>query len=115
MLKSQNRLKSRFEFNVTRKYGEHIKNPFFHLFNLKANNYIGPAKIGIVVSTKVHKNATKRNRIKRLFIENLRKQIGKFENNHWIVIQPTQECLEKTYEEIGSEITKTLSKISGSN
>jgi len=112
MLKKPNRLTSKFEFNITRKYGKKFSGNHFHLFYLFPKNYEGPTKVGIVISNKFHKHAVKRNRVKRLFREIIRKQINTFSDNMWVVVHPKFQTINKTYGEINTDFIKTLQKVS---
>jgi ribonuclease P protein component len=113
MLKKENRLSSDFEFNITRKYGKYYKSESFHIYFLVPKKYEGPTKVGIVVSNKFSKNATDRNRVKRIFREIVRKNFEKInKGNLWIVIHPKIHCLKKKNEEINSEFNKILQKAS---
>ena len=110
MLKKQNRLSSTFEYNVTRKYGSKIDSPYFVIYFLKPTNYQGPTKIGIVVSTKIHKRAVKRNYLKRIFRSMTEVFVNMLPVNTWIVIQPKKLCLDSTYEKISTDFNKALQK-----
>lgn len=112
MLKAENRLSTTFEFNVARKYGSYFNFPLFHAYTLIAKNYDGPARIGIVISNKFHKNAVVRNRVKRLFRESLRKKTDTIKKGLWIVLHPKFSAINQTYEKIDLEITKFLQKAS---
>ena len=113
MLKRIHRITSTFEFNVARKYGEYYEGQFFHIYFLKPRNYEGPTKVGIVVSTKTAKKATKRNRVKRVFREVVRKNFEKIDRgNLWIVIHPKASSLDKKYEEINTDFNQVLQKVS---
>ncbi len=112
MFKKDNRLSTNFEYKITRKYGRKYNGEFFYLYVLKPQKYVGPTKIGIVVSNKVHKSATKRNRIKRLYRESLRTKVNEFGDNLWVVVYPQLKSLERTYEEISADVNSLLSKIS---
>ena len=112
MLKKQNRLSTRLEFNITKKYGEYTAGSYFHLYALKPRNYTGATQVGFVISNKFHKNAVVRNRIKRLFREIIQKELKKFGENHWVLIYPKVSCMHKTYEEISADVNRTLQKIS---
>ena len=112
MLKRENRLTTNFEFNTTRKYGRYASGTYFHLYLLKPKSYTGPTKVGIVISTRFHKNSTVRNRVKRLFREALRKDFAKMGEDYWVAIYPKISCIGKAYEEIGTDVTKTLQKVS---
>jgi len=112
MLKKENRLSTNFEFNVTRKHGKKVFGTLCSMFYVKPTNYQGPAKVGIVVSKKVHKSAVKRNRLKRLFVECISKKLDNIPKDHWVVFHPRTESLESKYEEICIDVNKVLSKIS---
>ncbi|MGD8744502.1 MAG: ribonuclease P protein component [Candidatus Woesebacteria bacterium] len=115
MFKNQNRLKTNFEFNITRKHGKRHKGEYFSIFVLKPKDYKGPTKFGVVVPNKLHKKATKRNKLKRVFREILRKNLDIFPDNLWIVVHPFKNALDKSYEKISTDFNKTLQKISFSS
>jgi ribonuclease P protein component len=115
MLNKKNRLTSGFQFNVTRKYGKYYEGSLSHIYILKPQNYGGDTKIGIVISNKFHKRAVKRNRVRRLFREAIKDKVEMFGKGMWVVIHPKFDCLEKTYEEINSDLLKTLQKVPVSN
>lgn len=115
MLKKENRLTSRFEFNVARKHGNYYEGSLSHLYVLTPTNYTGKTKFGIVVSNKFSKKAVERNRVKRLFREIIRENLEVFGDNKWVVIHPKFDCLNRSYEEINSDFTKILQKVSLSN
>ena len=112
MLKKPNRLSSNFEFNVVKKYGYHIEGVYSHIYWLKPKNYTGEPKIGIVISNKFDKRAVVRNRVKRVFREIVQKNLENISKDHWIVIYPKFSSLNKSYEEISSDFSKILQKIS---
>ena len=111
MLKRENRLTTKFEINVTRKYGRNIPGQYFFLYALLARNYRGPAKVAIIVSNKFSKSAVKRNRIKRVFREAVRQNFDKIPQDHWLIVYPKFSSAVKTYEEISFDVSKTLQKI----
>lgn len=116
MLKKENRLSSNFEFNVARKYGNHVEGDLTHVYFVTPTNYTGPTKVGIVISNKFHKNAVVRNRTKRLFREVIQKNFDKIDKgNLWIAVHPKFSVLNKTYEEINADFNKILQKASLSN
>lgn len=113
MLKKQNRLTTKFEYNITRKYGKKINTEIFTLYYLQPRNYDGSTKVGFVTTTKLEKSAAKRNKIKRLFREAAKNCFDKLPpKNLWVVIHPTRLSLQKSYEEISTSINKVLSEIS---
>jgi ribonuclease P protein component len=113
MLHKENRLTTNFEFNIAKKYGQYYPGKLFHMYVLKPNNYTGATKVGFVVSNNFHKNAVKRNYVKRVFREVTRKAFDKIApDDFWIVIYPKTRCLTSTYEEISADFNKTIQKVS---
>ena len=110
MLKRENRLSTPFEFKITKKYGRRIEGNNFIAYILKPDNYEGSTKIGIVVSSKFSKNATDRNRIKRLFRETIRKNLSLIPEDRWVSIYPKHSSAGKTYEEIDTDFTENIQK-----
>jgi ribonuclease P protein component len=115
MLKKANRLTTRFEFNVVKKYGTKFWTDFFVITYVKPTNYTGPTKIGFVVANSISKNATKRNRVKRLLREAFRHTLDKIPNDLWISVSVNSKVLEKTYEEICTQVNRFIQKISIAN
>jgi len=112
MLKKENRVTTRFQFNITRRFGAHYTARFFHLYVLEPRNYIGESQIGIVVSNKLAKSAVSRNKVKRRFRESIRNNFDKINPNLWLVFHPKHQSLVATYEELNTDINQTLQKIS---
>ncbi len=112
MLKRENRLSTPFEFKITKKYGQKIEGENFFSYILKPDNYNGHPRIGIVVSSKFSKNATARNRIKRLYRETVRKNLHRIPADRWVSIYPKHSSANKTYEEIDADFTENIQKIS---
>lgn len=69
-----------------------------------------PTKFGVIVSTKVHKKSTKRNRIKRLIHEGIRLNLDRIKNGQLVLVLAKKNLLEKKLEEIKSEIETILEK-----
>ena len=115
MLPRENRLKTKFEYTVAKKYGGYYSGHFFHLYIVKPTNYTGPTKVGIVISNNFHKSAVKRNRVKRLYREAIQKNLALFPQNLWVAIYPKFSSIEKTYEEICTDFDQTLQKVSFTN
>ena len=70
MLSKKHRLPLRYELHRVQKEGEVYQFPYFAL--LLARNNLGFSRFAFIVSNKIHKRATKRNRIKRLLRESVR-------------------------------------------
>jgi ribonuclease P protein component len=112
MLKKQNRLTSKFQFNVARKYGTRVDTDLASIYALKPKNYNGDTRVGVVVSSKFHKKAVKRNRARRLVREFFQANLANLPTNLWISVYPKQQIIGKTYEEVTADFTKILQKIS---
>ncbi len=111
MLKSQNRLTTNFEFNITRKYGKPIDTAYAKIIYLKPTNYTGPTRIGIVTSAHFDKKAVVRNHVKRLFREAFRLGLEDLPQNLWISVYPKQSAKEQSYENINTEIIRFIQKV----
>jgi ribonuclease P protein component len=111
MLKRQYRLVTDFEYNVVRRHGKKIQSPSFQLFYIIPHNYVGNCKVGIVVSTKFDKSAVVRNRVKRIFSEVIRLNIGIIKDNYWLVIHPSLESLNRSHEDLSVEFITVLQKM----
>jgi ribonuclease P protein component len=112
MFKKENRLSTNFEFNVTKKYGKRISGYYFTAYVLTPRNYTGPTRIGIVTSTKFHKNATTRNKVKRQFREIIRLNMEFMGKSLWWVIFPKTSSLGAEYEKIRTDFINTVQKVS---
>lgn len=108
MLKKANRLSSKFEINITRKYGKTASGRNFHIFYLKPHNYTGDSKFTVVISNKFDKSSAHRNKVKRQFREIIRLNLDKIKEGFWIVIHPKFSSINKEYEELSSDFNKTL-------
>ncbi len=71
MLPRENRLSSDFDFRRLRREGSRYGSPFFALFVL--SNQRGASRFGFVISARVSKLATRRNRARRLLRDEVEK------------------------------------------
>lgn len=106
MLKKNNRLKKRKEFNFIYKKGEVIHARDFLIHYVRA--YKPYAQIGISVSKQVG-NSVIRSRVKRIISEACRLNIEKFVVKNY-VITAKETCKDKTSAEIENEILRVLKK-----
>lgn len=67
--------------------------------------------MGVVVPNSYSKVAPVRNRVKRVFREVLRLNLGKIKVGYWIVLHPKKLAQEKKYEKVSVEFNKALSKV----
>jgi ribonuclease P protein component len=111
MLKAQNRLTSDFEYYVVKKYGTSYEGKYFYINYVVPQSYIGPTKVGFIISNKFDKRATARNRLKRVFREVVQNNFSRINENYWIVINPKFSSANKNYEEINTDFIKALQTV----
>ena len=113
MLPKQNRLTTRHQFNKVKRFGSSYSARCFHIYYLPIPDYSEnkETQVGFVVSTRFSKSAVKRNRVKRVFREVVRQNFGKIKPGLWITIYPKIKSMVATYEEINTDLIKTLQNI----
>ena len=99
MIKKENRLKKRKQFNYLYKNGKFVGNEYLSLvyLPLKTKNF----KVGYSVSKKVGK-ATVRNKTKRRLKECVLKFSDRIKNEFYIIVIPKPSILNLTFNEIYS-------------
>lgn len=122
MLPKKNRIHTRFEFSKVKKYGDTYKSKYFYLYALPIERLEeiskgrwdigGQTQVGFIISTKFHKHAVVRNRVKRFFRESVRQNFAKIESGWWLVFHPRFICVEAGYEDINASVAEVLQKIS---
>ncbi len=121
MLLKANRLKSKKAFDATYYNKNSVSDNLIILYAGKLKDDKScPTRVGFVVSKKIHKRATKRNRIKRLMRENIRLM---FKNNELEIINNYQslvfiarnDILDKNFNDIRNTILNLLKKMANKN
>jgi len=122
MLSKKNRIHTRFEFGKVNKYGDSYRYRYFYLYALPVARLEkiskgrweigGQTQVGFLMSTKLHKNAVVRNRVKRLFRASVRQNFAKISTGWWLVFHPRFVCVGANYEKINAEVTAVLQKLS---
>ena len=82
-----------------------------HLFLIKA--LFSPevtTRFGIIVSTKVSKKATIRNRIKRQVREIIRRELPRVKNNYNVMIIVKDSIINKNFQELAKDLSNLLIK-----
>ena len=112
MLSKKNRLTKSSSFKATYCQNRVVSDEFFVLFAGKNKQKDDiETKIGFVVSKKIDKRATVRNKIKRQLRAILRQNLNTFvgAKNYVIVAKPS--IVDLTYQQIEKEILISMSKI----
>lgn len=115
MLPKKNRLTKGEDFDLVKREGETIKgkNLLLKYLNLKSKNKKltqRDSKIGIVVSTRVSKKATDRNRVKRQVRNSLFNILDKMQSGYKIVLLTRRSLLELSSSEIEKEVKNLFKK-----
>ncbi len=110
MLLFDNRLKKEKDFKNVFSLGKHFNLNSVGIIRFKENNQI-KTRFGFVVSKKVSLKAVKRNRIKRILREQVRKRINMINDGWDIVIITRPNIINLSSLEIGIIIEKSLRKI----
>ena len=114
MLPKQYRLKKRSAFAATYRTGKSLHKNGVTLFIGKAKDNQQPAKVGFVVSKKIHKRAVKRNRIKRLMRESYRLLIksDRVKNKYMsLIFVASSKLLNKDFTYIDTAIQDLVGKL----
>ncbi|MFH1308467.1 MAG: ribonuclease P protein component [Patescibacteria group bacterium] len=107
MLRKQNRLKKKTDFDSVYKKGYTIAGKLVFLKVLK--NKTQNSRFGFIVSKKVSKKAVIRNKIKRR-LRSIVKNID-IKNGIDVIITTNPEIVEKTYQEIKLEMEDLFKKL----
>ena len=121
MLKQVNRLKSKRSYTATYNNKNIVsdENIVVYAGKIKTDENC-PTRVGFVVSKKVHKRATKRNRIKRLIRENIRlmlknNELAQLNNYQSLIFMAKEDILDKNFEEIRNTILILMDKLANKN
>lgn len=107
MLPAQARLHQQKEFQKVLKDGQKI---FGRMVVIRYIVGQSEYKMGLIVSTKVAKKATDRNRIKRLLREVVRRELLPKAKNVWMVIVAKKDIVDKDYSLIKLELSELFKK-----
>lgn len=108
MLPKEHRLPLRFELHRVQKEGKPYQFSLFGLLVTKSDSPI--SRFAFIVSKKIHKKATKRNRIKRLLREAVRSFLPKIKPGFDVVFLVKKGILEKDFKTVQSAVEKSFKK-----
>ncbi|MDI3496135.1 MAG: ribonuclease protein component [Patescibacteria group bacterium] len=109
MLRKENRIRLKKEFDQVFKGGSSFYNKKFGVKILKTESNI--SRLGIIVNKKVSKKAVERNRIKRIIRDFFKNEIENLKLGRDIVIIVFPEELNKKKAEIEKDLAIILNKI----
>ena len=113
MLPKSFRLTEKYDYGTVRRFGRTISSPFFVVSIFKdEKNIDGQTRVGIIITNKIDKRATERNRLKRMVNRYLYENFARFGKGYLIVFVVKSSMIGKKYEEVSFEFDKVLSKIS---
>jgi len=109
MLPKINRVKKKKDFEEIFKNSKSLKN---NIFVLKfAKNDLGINRVGIVVSQKVSKRATIRNKIRRRLSEIIKKEINNIKSGVDLVFIALSSIEKKEFSEMAESVKNALIKL----
>lgn len=108
MLAKKYRLSGEKRFKEIYRNSRYFFTPLFNIRYLK-NNQESP-RFAVVVSAKVSKKATQRNKIRRQLLEIIREGLPGFNNNYDYIIKVKKPLLEKDYSQIKKALIEAFKK-----
>lgn len=109
MLPRKYRFPLRTELVRVQEEGKLFQGRLFSLLVAK-NEGFKPSRFGFIISTKIHKRATKRNRARRLLVEAIRNLLPKIKPGFDCVFLAKKAIVGKKLTEIKKETKKLLCK-----
>jgi ribonuclease P protein component len=109
MLAKPYRLKNSEDFDRVKAKGKKISNPLVTLLYLKAKNERYP-RFGMIVSTKISKHASARNRVERAISEGIRQNIYAVDKNYDCVVIARAESVNRLTNEIMHSVSNLIAK-----
>lgn len=108
MLPEENRLQKEKDFKIVWKNGKSYISRCIIIKIRKNSRNI--SRFGVIVSNKISKKSTKRNRLKRQIREIIRLKIKQIKPGFDCIVLARQGILDRKYQEIDAEIIKILQK-----
>jgi len=109
MLPKVSRLSKAPDFKKVKEEGKLLQSEDFGLAYFTRGDVL-PSKFGFVVSTKISKKATERNRVKRMLRESVRKVISEVKPGVDILFLGKKSLLKTTFDKTTKEVRQSLVK-----
>lgn len=110
MLPKKNRLTKKVDFERAMREGSLAQGRLFGLLVYKEQGQ-GDPRIGFIVSNKISKKATQRNRAKRLLREAVTSRLSEIPNQTVLVFLARKTILGKSKKEVEKEVARVLDKL----
>jgi ribonuclease P protein component len=114
MLARQNRLSGKSVFERVKKRGNIWQSKTFGVGFLERKD-VNPSRFGFVVSTKVSKRASHRNRIKRILRDAVRDNLLNIKSGYDIIFLAKKAIENRSKDEIGKEVNNFFSNLKSYN
>ncbi len=111
MLNKTFRLTKPRDFSIAKRYGFKLHGEYATVLVVSTKDPESQPKIAVVAPNKIAPNVPKRNRIKRLFRESIRANLDIIPKGISLIFYCNGKGLDKTYEEINTEVTTLIQKI----
>ena len=108
MLSRSYRLSSKRDFDRLFRVGTRVRGPFANL--TYGTNRIASNRVAIVVSAKVDKRATVRNRLRRRAYEEIRREMGGMKQGVDIVVRVTPDAVKASRKQWNASIVQLLKR-----
>jgi len=108
MLAKEHRLKRSSDFDEVFKHGKSVFDPVCGV-RFQKNN-LPDSRFAVVVGTKVHKRAVKRNAVRRQYREILRLHMDQFAPGFDVILLTSKQALELDYAEKEAQLKRVLKK-----
>ncbi len=107
MLKRQNRLRKRYQFDYVYRHGSHYSSKYITIFVIpsKTNNI----KIGFAVSKKIG-HAVTRNLVRRRLREIIYKEVPKLKQNYNLIISAKEGITQANFDELKKGLIELIIK-----
>lgn len=110
MLPKANRLTKKIQFSEVLSRGKTMQGKFFAIKHLKTNRD-EPAKIGIIASKKIAKQAVYRNKARRRLREAVRSHVKSMQKGTVLAFLVKREILGANYSEVKQEVDTLIGRL----
>lgn len=110
MLAKKYRLTGRRNFELIKEKGKLVQSPIFGVSYFKRDDLL-PSRFGFIVSTKISKKATVRNKVRRQLKRAVKKFLPKVSSGFDILFLAKRSIMEREGKELEREVKKALERM----